>query len=208
MPAEGTPSLRSSTRMRSLAACLPDPALQKPAGGARCRAAGREAPLQGPRGLGSGASPGSSRRPQPPRQGWCAGLAGPRRSEAGAPGRGRPNPCCGPASPGKVPATFLIPGRPPRGEGKRRSGGLGDFRSREGRGPGSLGLEAPRGRCPSTWGNSGRRTCQPGHGNPGRRGNGGPRLARGPALWGAWVAPKSPRKGSEEPEGRGPPSVY
>ncbi|CAI9172417.1 unnamed protein product [Rangifer tarandus platyrhynchus] len=98
----------------------PRPALQKPARGGSVPGFGQRGAAAGTPRTGLRRLPGKQQTPLTPRQAWCSGLAGPRRSEAGAPGRGRPNPCRGPTNPGTVPATFLIPRRP---RGRRGRGG-------------------------------------------------------------------------------------
>lgn len=98
------------------AACLPAPHSRSQQVGARRRAAGGEARLHGTPRAGLRRLPGKLQTPPPPRQSWCSGLTGPRRSEAGARGRGRPDPCCGPPAP-----AFPHPPGAPRG-GRGRGG--------------------------------------------------------------------------------------
>ena len=105
----GPPSLRSSLSSEPPASppCTPEASKRGLVPGFGQRGATAGTPRTGLRRL-----PGKQQMPLPPRQAWCSGLAGPRRSEAG--------PCRGPASPGTVPATFLIPRRP---RGRRGRGG-------------------------------------------------------------------------------------
>lgn len=189
MPAKGMPIARSSARIRggALSRLPPRPALQEPAEvGARRRAAGGEARLHGTPRAGLRRLPSYPDAPATSAV-LVLGLARGQAPEAGSTGSGR----------GPVPAAARQP-RPSarqarsRGGGKRRSRGLGDGRSREGRGPGSLGRGSAAG-VASTWGNSGRRTREPGHGNPGGGGN----RAHGPQ--GHLGRAKSPRRAASSP---------
>ena len=88
--------------------------------GARRRAAGGEARLHGTPRAGLRRLPRKLQTPPPPRQAWCSGLAGPRRSEAGAQGWGRPDPCRGPPA-----SAFPHPQAPPAGGGEEEVPRLG-----------------------------------------------------------------------------------